>query len=477
MHALVRRVATALRVDRLAGPGDRVVVALSGGPDSVALGLLLAETLPLAGATLAGAAHLHHGLRGAEADDDESFCRTLSMQLRVPFFVEHEDVAALAKADSVSIETAGHRARRAFYEHAARQLDATRVATGHTKNDQAETFLMRALRGAGLRGLGGIRPSRGLLIRPLLSVSRSELLSYLAERKQAYREDSTNRDRRILRNRIRHETLPWLQQQEGERVLDALARAARVAAADEACLEQAARRVTKSAPWIVLLEGAGLAIDAAALRHLPRALQNRVMLEGLERVSGRTGSMTSVDCALGVLAAGGRARALLGGVEVRVADDKLTLTSRVQTRERGTNAAQPWFPALPGTALPVPGQAVLVTGSRIDASRGPRVEGPGTGDLAARPPHEAMLDAERCRLPLSVRFRRPGDRLQPLGMAGRKKLQDLMVDRKIPREQRDRIPLVVDANDQILWVAGHAVAEAGRVTPATTSVLLLQYWQ
>lgn len=479
MHALARRVATALRFDRLAGPGDCVLVALSGGPDSVALTLLLAEALPAVGAVLAGAAHLHHGLRGGEADSDESFCRAFAAGLALPLVVDRCDAAALAREQRISIETAGHRARLAFFERAARELGATRVATGHTENDLAETFLMRALRGAGLRGLGGIRPSRDSIIRPLLAVSRAELLSYLADRGQVYCEDATNLDRRIPRNRIRHEVLPWLEQHEGGQVVGALARAARLAASDEALLEEATRRATRSAPWNVLSDG--LSIDAAALRRLPRPLQNRVVLRGIERVSGRTGSVTSVDRVVQMLDAEGGARAFLSGLEARVDRGTLVLTPAARNRDRRAPEGRPWFPVTPAVGLPVPGEARLGGGGRIEVARQPCFEGRASFEPAGRPAvpgtQQATLDADRCRLPLAVRFRRPGDRLEPLGLGGHKKLQDLLVDRKIPREERDRLPLVVDASDQILWVPGHAVADAARVTPATTSVLLLQYWR
>ncbi len=483
MHALARRVATALRVDRLVSPGDRVLVALSGGPDSVALSLLLAEVLPPLGASLVGAGHLHHGLRGGDADADLAFCEVFAAGLAIPLVVERSDVALLARERRLSLETAGHQARRAFLARAAAKVGATRIATGHTRNDQAETFLMRALRGAGLRGLGGIRPGRGNVIRPMLTVSRADVLDYLAERGQAYREDSTNLDRRVLRNRIRHEVLPWLEQHEGPGVVDALARAARLAAADAAFLEQEARRVIRSTPPVVLREGDGCQIDAVALSQLPLALRHRVVLHAIEAVSGRVGSLSAVERALALVETRHGARVCLHGIEVSRHDGWLVFAPARTRAAPGSDGALRSGQPPPRIALLVPGEATLPRGGRLAArlESGPdavAIAAAGGADPAVvSPAGMATLDADRCRWPLSVRYRRVGDRLQPLGLGGHKKLQDLLVDRKVRREVRDTVPLVVDADDRILWVAGHAVAEAARVTPATTSVLLLQYWQ
>jgi tRNA(Ile)-lysidine synthase len=449
----------------------------------VALSLLLAEVLPPFGASLVGAGHLHHGLRGGDADADLAFCEAFAAGLAIPLVVERSDVALLARERRLSLETAGHQARRAFLTRAAAEVSATRIATGHTRNDQAETFLMRALRGAGLRGLGGIRPARGNIIRPLLTVSRADVLEYLAERGQSYREDSTNLDRRILRNRIRHEVLPWLEQHEGPGVADALARAARLAAADAAFLEQQARRVIRSTPPVVLRESDGRQVEAAALSQLPLALRRRVVLHEIEAVSGRVGSLSAVDRALSLLDSHDGDRVCLRGVEVSRHDGWLVFAPARARAARGGDGSRHSGLAPPRIALSVPGEASLPRGGRLAARLESGLDSIATvaagGDVppVASPAAMATLDADRCRWPLSVRYRRVGDRLQPLGLGGHKKLQDLLVDRKIRRDVRDKVPLVVDADDRILWVAGHAVAEAARVTPATTSVLLLQYWQ
>src|SRR5690606_32980229 len=178
---LLERILSTVRRHDLIPPGTRVLAAVSGGADSVALALVLARLAESRAidVTLAGLAHLHHGLRGEDADADQAFVETLAASLGVPCVVERADVAALAREGGESIEAAGRRARYAFFERAATALGADRVATGHTIDDQAETFVLRLLRGAGLQGLSAIRPRNGQVIRPLLDVSRAEVEAHL----------------------------------------------------------------------------------------------------------------------------------------------------------------------------------------------------------------------------------------------------------------------------------------------------------
>ncbi len=185
-------------------------MALSGGADSVALLHLLRDLDERGELTLVGAAHLHHGLRGDAADEDQAFCAALTARLGVPFETARVDVAALAREQKRSVEDAGRQARYAFLEEAADRLSADTIATAHTRDDQAETFLLRLLRGSGTRGLGGIRPRVGRVVRPLLDVERADLRRYLADRSEDFREDASNADVTLLRNRVRHELLPFL---------------------------------------------------------------------------------------------------------------------------------------------------------------------------------------------------------------------------------------------------------------------------
>ncbi|MGE5200173.1 MAG: tRNA lysidine(34) synthetase TilS, partial [Rhodospirillaceae bacterium] len=187
MASLQDRVKHAVARDALIPPGSRVLAAVSGGSDSVALLHLLRLLASDCRFTVAGIAHLNHALRGEESDADEAFCRALAAQHGIAIEVGRRDVAQLARDERVSIEVAARRARYEFFAEAAERLKIDRIATGHTRDDQAETFLLRVLRGAGATGLAGIRPRRGPVVRPLLDVRRDELLAFLASLGQAFR--------------------------------------------------------------------------------------------------------------------------------------------------------------------------------------------------------------------------------------------------------------------------------------------------
>ena len=252
--SLSRKVLVTLRDHCLVRAEDRIAVGISGGADSVALLWILRELEGdrSLGASLAGLIHVNHGLRGAESRRDEEFCRELAERLCLPIEIAHVDVAAVARETGRSLEATGRDLRYRFFQDAASRMGATLVATGHTVDDQAETVLLRLLRGAGARGVGGIRVRRGAIIRPLLHVRRTELRTYLAERQEPFCEDSSNDDRSFPRNRVRHELLPVI-----ERIAPggpaALARFAALSVADETYLQAVA---TEAAAEIVLSDSA-----------------------------------------------------------------------------------------------------------------------------------------------------------------------------------------------------------------------------
>ena len=299
--------------------GSRVLVALSGGADSVAL-LRLMQALHAAGVlTLAGAAHLNHQLRGDAADGDEAFCAALARRLDVPFVAERADVAALAAAQKRSLEDAARVARYAFLERAAASLGADVIAVAHTKEDQAETYLLRLMRGAGTRGLAAIQPRAGRVIRPFLEIERAALREYLAALGETFREDASNADVAIPRNRVRHELIPYLQSHFSPGVTDVLARSAALARQDEEFLRDEAIKLTSR----VVLSDVTVTLDAPALAGAPRALSSRVARAALARLAGPSSiHFDHVDRLLALAADGaaseGRAISLPGQVAVRV---------------------------------------------------------------------------------------------------------------------------------------------------------------
>lgn len=327
MTSLLQQVRRTIRRYALCPPGSRVLVGLSGGSDSVALTLLLRELSEHGGFSLVALAHVNHQLR-ADAARDERFCREFAARIDLPIHVEAVDVRSYATSQRLSIEDAARRLRYEVLRRCAVEIRADRVAVGHTRDDQAETFLLKLIRGAGTTGLGGVYPQRGDVIRPLLDVSREELREYLRGAGQSWVEDDTNTDLKNPRNRIRHQVLPELHKAAGADTTIAIARAAGLARDDSQWLDQLAdgrfSALSREAPY-------GLEIDAAALDEEPLPVQRRILLKGLRTVAeGREIGLEHVESALGV-AAGLAGGADLPGGRVELRRGKLVLLRRPET--------------------------------------------------------------------------------------------------------------------------------------------------
>ena len=466
MDPLAERVLLSVRRPALIPPGGRVLAAVSGGGDSVALLYLLAELAEQGAVTLAGVAHFNHQLRSPVSDEDERFCKELAARFGLPCVVESAHVAEMARSERISVEHAGHRARHAFFARAATRLNACRVALGHTIDDQAETYLLRLLRGAGAAGFSSIRPRAGLVVRPLLAVSRAELRVYLASRQASFREDASNLDRRVPRNRIRHDLIPSLRAY-SPRIVEVLAREAEIARADDEWLARSANEL--SASLVQSIKG-GAEVDAAGLTALHPALGRRVARDALVRVSGRAVGFDHIE-RFRRLAADALGRVDFPGCRAERLGGVIRLTARA-----GRGAVPQVAPF--AYRLEVPGE-VSVPEAGVTISAEPA--GELGGSLAspwsqpAGKPAAGRAVTVAASGPLAVRNWQPGDRFRPLGLKGhRKKLQDLFVDRKVSRAERARIPLVLDAQDRIIWVVGQGVSDDFRVTRGAASVLILK---
>lgn len=457
MNSLIDRVACYSAQHQLWAPDVRVVAAVSGGSDSVALLFLLKDLADRGELVLAGLAHLHHRLRGDDADRDAVFCRDLASRLGVPAVVGEADVSAEARDAGVSIEVAGRQARQRFYLEASASLTADRVALAHTRDDQAETLLLRLTRGAGSLGLAAMAPRRAHLVRPVLDLSRAELQQFLRDRGETWREDATNSDRAIPRNLIRHDVLPYLRTL-NPRADEALARAAELLRADAAFLEQLA-----NAAFIRAVEvdeaHERVTISADELSRLPAPLASRVARYALETANPSRAYGLEEAQALCAFAASGNGARDVPGLEMERFGAKVVLRSRATQR----------VPRVPQVVLQVPGVVEVPHGQWVVEAAGPMP----VGALGVPRLDRVVVDARDVGGHLIVRTRRPGDRLQPLGAPGRKKVQDVLVDRKVPRDDRDQVPIVTTEKGQIVWVAGQVLAEPFRVTPLTTTVVVL----
>jgi len=432
-------------------PGDRVLVALSGGADSVAL-LAALQALSASLDIAVCAAHFNHQLRGSESRRDQEHAERTARRLGVPCIVG----TAEHLAGTSNLEARARDARYGFLAQVAAAHGCSRIATGHTLDDQAETVLMRLVRGTGWDGVAGIHPVRdGRIIRPLIECSRKEVLAFLEASDLVFCEDSSNTSRRFLRNRVRHDVLPQLQAINPQ-VKRTLAGLAAITREEGGWLDD----------YVGVLLGAGRSADGSlsvsALVAAPAALHPRLLRLWLRKERGDLRRLTAAHWqALIALAQSprpnGRLRLPGGQLVVREYDRLRWCRREVE-------------PAVDGGQLLMPGSPVyLESGWRIAAE----FVRPPDGTVQSPPDlWGAVLDANEIPAPLVVRTPQPGDRVRPLGLRGHRKLQDLFVDHKLPLRARLEYP-VVECDGEILWVPGMVRGIRALVTPRTRATLRL----
>ena len=447
--ALLDRMVQTIREHDLLAPGQHVLVAVSGGPDSIALLSLLANLAPAWQLKLT-AIHFNYGLRGSESDGDEAFVASFCRARNIPLVVRRPVLAKQRRVSS--LQALARWARYEAMKSLAHEIRADRIVTGHTANDQAETILMWMLRGAGLTGLTGMPFIREeIIVRPLLRATREEVLDYLKQEKLAWRQDSSNMKGLYRRNRIRRELLPVMAHITPS-IIRLLERQADLLRADELYLEQVVDQLCTSS--VTVDASRGQRFDGKALAALPPALQRRLVRRMLKaiHVEGRVPGFRMVEAVL---------HFVLGKTKGR----RLVLRMAEVTRDRGGI-----FVVRPkAQAVVRDGSTTVHHAPAVSISIPSTVYWPGTKQeihvqvmtrQAAEPLLKrqtsdcALFDADRLSEPLVIRSWRAGDRFYPRGMRGKsKKLQDLFTDMKVNRLERNMIPLLV-APEGILWVVG-----------------------
>ncbi len=472
---LQQRVLDFIRENQLVAGQHCLLVAVSGGPDSVCLLHILVKLREELGIRL-HIAHLNHQLRGAESEADAHYVSDLAHQLDIPATIEQRDVKAYQSQQHISLEEAAREVRYTFLAQAAKSIGTNQVAVGHTADDHIETILMHLIRGTGTRGLRGLQPSSRwqssgnslTIIRPLLPVSRQETADYCRNHQLIPRIDASNLSLSPLRNRIRHQLLPLLKSY-NPRVAEALLRTARIAGDDLAFLDKEIDRL-----WgkIVQKQGNTITLNKKRVLELPPALKRYLLRRVIEDLLGNLKDIESrhIGEIIGALTKpAGKRLSLPGGLIFSIEYDQYLLGSEP--------AALSPFPIL-GAEFPLklPGETVL-PGWRVEATiigpsiaKGKGIKGIGlTNNLFT-----AYFDLDKTGDKLLVRPRQPGDRFQPLGMSQPKKLGEFMIDSKIPSAWRQRIPLVCSP-EHILWVVGWRIDERVKVSEKTREVLRLKF--
>jgi tRNA(Ile)-lysidine synthase len=456
------RVLHFIREHGLIQPGDRVAAAVSGGADSVALLRLLLELRDDLGLVLS-IAHFNHKIRGAEGDEDENFVAHLATAHGLELYREAADVPTFAAEHKLSLETAGRQLRYAWFRKLIDAGTLDKIATGHTLDDQAETILMRLIRGAGTKGLSGIHPvhmlGKGAIVRPLLATRRHQIEVYLSSLDQPWRTDATNADRRHLRNRVRHQLLPVLERDFNPSIVEVLSEMGEVARAEDHYLDRAAGEALGS----VLTCDADpdrLTLDTGRMQELPLALRRRLIRAAAERL-GLTLEFRHVEQVLRLAAqTGGAAEAQLpdGWVALR-SGRELCLLRRSQTLQR---------PCSYEYRLPVPGEVFIKEiGSRIKAFTA------AVPQAKAGYNREMLLDASAAGRELTVRNWRPGDRFWPAHTSGPKKVKDLLQRKKVTDPARALWP-VAASGDRIVWVRGFPPAADLLLTDHSSHALVIE---
>ncbi|MGQ0555974.1 MAG: tRNA lysidine(34) synthetase TilS [Nitrospiraceae bacterium] len=460
--SLLHQVVRTVRSRSLFQRGQHILVAISGGPDSVAL-LSILSHLRSSWALTLSAVHCNYGLRGAESEGDQQFVEAFCQEIGVSLHVRR--VGLQTEGRSASVQAAARDLRYRVMQEIAEQCGADRIAVGHTANDQAETVVLWMLRGAGLTGLSGMPAFRDHnVIRPLYETTRQEILTYLCKAGLSFREDSSNFKPHYLRNRVRREVIPVLTELVPSSV-DALCRLAEICREDDRYLDQ--QSTTLSASAVERAFDGGWTIDRVYFLELPGSLQRRCIRDLFRQTDDqfRSPSLRTVDriIHLASKSASGSSLDVKGG-RVVVDDHRLRFVP-LQTR---TVADTEQRPDSRQEFLSVPGGLLWAgTGQRL------QVQQQVSNQLCvSQGKGRILVDADLVSQPLMVRNWLPGDRFHPAGMGGQaKKLQDFFTDLKISITVRSRIPLVV-APEGILWVVGYRQDERWAPTATTKRCLV-----
>ena len=431
---------------------DNVLLAFSGGLDSTAM---LAVFLELRKEWLLELflGHFNHRLRPS-ANQDEQFARKVAQENSLPLFVASEDVRSYAKQNRMNLEEAGRILRYDFLSKTARKIGGAKIATGHTLNDQAETFFLRLMRGSGLKGLGSIYPVvEGQIIRPLLAVERKDIVEYVRRKGMTFRDDESNLDRNFVRNKVRLDLIPFIQENFEPKIVRRIGKTVNILQEEEDLLGKLSSHEAKKT---VFHDNEGVRLDLEAIKTLPRGLARRIVREFIQKLKGDLREISFEDVESVLKLEEGKSLPLTN--ELLLKREKGRVFLKLQPPEKIVYAYA-WDGASP---LVIEELNLVIEAKKIKRPR----------SFVFDDESKAYLDGENIKFPLQVRSRRKGDRYQSLGAPGHKKLKEIMRAKSIPLEEREKKPVFI-SGDEIIWILGFPVAEKFRIREKTKKVVVL----
>ena len=435
---------------------ETVLVGLSGGPDSVCLLAALRQLYP---DLKLNAAYIDHGLRPEETPAEIALCENLCNKLGAGFYRRAIDVKGFAKNEGLSTQEAARRLRYSELEYIALTTESSLTALGHNLDDQCETFFMRILRGSGPKGLSGIPPKRNRIIRPLIETSRQEIEEFINDENLEYSTDSSNLKEDYLRNRLRASLMPLLKEM-NPNILETVSRTCDILNEEERYFFIT---VTKKLMTLITRKtDTAIELFASPFETLDRAIARRVVRRAVEETRGlRAMELGHIEDILLLALRGkpGDSLDLPGGLTAYKKYSTFVITSDTPIKLSDYTLASEGIVELSETRG-------KLKASLIDREEAERV-------MSSPNRLRAVLDADKAAFPLTIRSRREGDHFYPLGFGKRKKLQDLLVDDKVPRFERGQVPIVL-CEDKIAWVAGHRADERFGPSGDTLRFLLLE---
>jgi tRNA(Ile)-lysidine synthase len=461
MTLFLKNIEQALK--RLIASGDKVLVGVSGGADSIALLHVLHRFSEIQNYSLI-VAHINHLARGKDSDDDAGFVESVAEKLKLPFYLKKINVGVERLKLKTSFQDAARIIRYQFFEETLQSVGGNRIALGHTGDDQVETILINILRGTGLKGLAGIPQVRDCIIRPFLEFYRNDLEMYLKENDISFREDSSNLDKKYLRSRIRHELIPHLETYNPS-IKKCLKEMSGIAREEDSFLSQTISDIFKQK--IEKDNKKNIIWDIEDFQSYPIALRQRLAREIFCHITGNMQAITAqhVQQIIKLFNSPktGKVLNIPRGVTVTCNYESVFFSKITDAICENETLA---------TQISIPGTTELLEGPirRVKT----QIIANNLGMTSLDTGRQAFFDLEKTGMGIRARFFRPGDRFCPLGMTGSKKLKSFFIDQKVPQSIRSHIPILTNADDDIIWVYGQRISHPYRVTDKTKKVLFIE---